>query len=71
MICMLTGAGVVSAMARGLRGSSSGFWQTTVGRYLIGRMAGTAVVLGLAALLWKPAAYAVMYLGLGCSPRAA
>jgi type IV secretory pathway TraG/TraD family ATPase VirD4 len=61
MAFLLSGAGCASALARGLRGSRSGFWQSTVGRYLIGRMAGTAVYLGLAGLLWKPAVYAVVY----------
>jgi type IV secretory pathway TraG/TraD family ATPase VirD4 len=49
------------ALRRGLRGASAGFWQTTVGRWLIGRIAGTAVYLALVALLWEPAIYALAY----------
>jgi hypothetical protein len=49
------------ALLRGVKGSSAGFWQTTVGRWLIGRMAGGAVYTALTALLYKPAAYAVAY----------
>jgi hypothetical protein len=49
------------AARRGLTGSSAGFWQTTVGRWLIGRMAGGAVYAALAGALWYPAVYAVGY----------
>jgi hypothetical protein len=58
---LLSGAGCASALQRGLRGSRSGFWQSMVGRWAIGRMAGTAVYLGMAALLWRPAVYTVVY----------
>jgi type IV secretory pathway TraG/TraD family ATPase VirD4 len=64
-MCMLAGAGCMSALRHGLRGSGAGFWQSTVGRWLIGRMAGSAVYLALAALLWQPATYAVAYLAYG------
>ncbi len=37
----------------------SGFWTTTLGRWVIGRLAGAAVFLALFGLAWKPAFYAV------------
>ena len=39
------------ATKRALMGTSAGFWQTNVGRYLIGRLAGTAVYTALVAAL--------------------
>src|SRR3954447_15969596 len=65
LICLFTGAGCASFLRHGLRGAGSGFWHSVPGRFLIGRMAGTAVCLALAAALWQPAAYAVTYLALG------
>jgi type IV secretory pathway TraG/TraD family ATPase VirD4 len=53
------------ALVRGLMGSSAGFWQTSVGRWVIGRMAGGAVYTALTAALWKPACYAVAYSAVG------
>jgi type IV secretory pathway TraG/TraD family ATPase VirD4 len=50
-----------NAMMGGVRGSSAGFWHSTVGRWLIGRIAGAAVYAALVALLWYPAIYAMAY----------
>lgn len=63
--CIFAGGACAVAMRRGLLGAGSGFWSSTVGRWLIGRLAGSAVYLGLVAILSKPAAYAVMYLAMG------
>ena len=48
-------AGLAKALQRSLRGSSSGFWHSVPGRWLIGRIAGLAVIL---LLLW-PVRYAL------------
>jgi type IV secretory pathway TraG/TraD family ATPase VirD4 len=61
LICVVTGAVTGSLLARGLLGGMSGFWESTVGRFLIGRMAGGAVYTLLTVLLWKPAKYAIVY----------
>src|SRR5437870_4587296 len=53
------------AVRRVLRGGMASFWTSTLGRFLIGRMAGTAVYLALVASVWKPAVYVVAYLFIG------
>jgi hypothetical protein len=58
---LLGGAVCASVLHRSLRGSSAGFWHSTVGRWVIGRMAGGAVFTALTALLWKPALYASVF----------
>jgi type IV secretory pathway TraG/TraD family ATPase VirD4 len=60
--CMLAGAACASALRHSLRGARSGFWQSTVGRWLIGRMAGSAVYAALVALLWKAGLYVMAYI---------
>jgi type IV secretory pathway TraG/TraD family ATPase VirD4 len=54
-------------LRRGFLGASAGFWQTTVGRWLIGRIAGSAVYAALVALLWQLAVYAVSRCAIGLS----
>ena len=65
VIATMAGGFCGLGLRRGLLGASAGFWQTTVGRWLIGRMAGSAVYAALAALLWQPAGYAMAYCAIG------
>ena len=65
MAALVGGGACASVLHRSLRGAGSGFWHSTVGRWLIGRMAGSAVYAALTALLWKPALYALAYCVVG------
>jgi type IV secretory pathway TraG/TraD family ATPase VirD4 len=47
---------------RVFRRRTSSFWASTLGRWVIGRVAGAAVYGALVAVLWNPAIYAVAYL---------
>ena len=62
---LLAGAVCGVGLRRALRGGMSGFWQTNVGRWIIGRMAGGIVYTMLAAMLWKPAEYAIADAAIG------
>lgn len=50
------------AVERGLRGGMPSFWASTLGRWLIGRMAGAAVYAALAAAAWMPSVYVLGFL---------
>ncbi len=56
---LLAGAVAAKAVQRSLLGASSGFWHSVPGRWLIGRVAGLAVIL----LLVFPVFYGVMLAG--------
>ena len=47
------------AVRRVLHGGMSSLWSSTLGRWLIGRLAGTAVYASLVALLWIPVSHAL------------
>jgi hypothetical protein len=55
--CMLGGAACFCGVRRALLGASAAFWQSTLGRWLIGRMAGAAVIL----LLLEPVLFVVRF----------
>lgn len=59
VVVVMGAYGVFKGLQRVLRGSGSAFWTSTLGRWLIGRIAGTAVLLALMAAAWIPAVYAV------------
>ena len=61
VIAIMAGGCCGLALRRGLRGSMAGFWHSVPGRWLIGRIAGTAVILLLLGPVWKLVTLAMAY----------
>jgi Type IV secretory system Conjugative DNA transfer len=59
-LVVMAGYGVFTGVRRCFRGSASSFWTSTLGRWLIGRMAGTAVFGSLLGVGYYLAAYALL-----------
>ena len=64
-VVMIVGTAFQGMWRRFCRGRLGSFWTSTLGRWLIGRIAGTAVYLALVAAAWTPALYVVVYLFAG------
>src|SRR5690348_15655830 len=60
IIVLICGVGGWKAFRRIFRGGASSFWTSTLGRWLIGRMAGTAVLAGLVGTVFALPAYVML-----------
>jgi hypothetical protein len=60
--CVLAGAAGFCGLRRAMLGASASFWQSTLGRWLIGRLAGTLVFAGLLQASWMLSSFCLQHI---------